>query len=244
MKKQTALFLVILLTAANSFALPAFNKEANASVAEKVEQSLTQQKAQQDEQTAPKTLKGTLLKGYFIDAFLKIKEFSGPNFKVLFFIDNRNDHNSGDIAFAITAAPDVLKRMEVNAFPEFKEGVNGDPDTEINITLTVKVMDPKTFERKITEIEEITTVTLKDLRDGNFTENPSTELVEGRVVPTKMTTETVKEHRSDCKDPYHCDCPEVTRQVIVPMQEVDVKVHNADCKDKYHCDCPTKKVFQ
>ncbi len=60
-----------------------------------------------------------------------------------------------------------------------------------------------------------------------------------------------KNHAKDCKDPYHCDCPEVGAAPVkkatsakVPTKVITetVKIHNADCVDQYHCDCPTKDV--
>lgn len=57
-----------------------------------------------------------------------------------------------------------------------------------------------------------------------------------------------KNHAKDCKDPYHCDCPEVseTKAAVakVPTKVVTefVTMHKDDCFDQYHCTCPTKEV--
>jgi hypothetical protein len=57
-------------------------------------------------------------------------------------------------------------------------------------------------------------------------------------VPTKTIEVWEKQHAKDCRDPYHCDCPQHKIEKIVPKEKTYVKVHKEDCVDKYHCDCP------
>lgn len=177
MKKQTAILLSILFTTANAFAFPSFTKEANAQEAKQVQAVLTQHKAADEAvNTAQKSFTGILLKGRFTEDFLRVKRFHTSNFKVVFYIENKDEQGIGDIAFAVSASEEILKQMEITAFPHFKEQVNGDPYTEINLILQIRITDPITFKETVTQIPNITTVILLDLQKGGFTEEPVTKI--------------------------------------------------------------------
>lgn len=243
MRKFTALLLTLTIMNAAAFAMPAFNKESNKEAAGKAEAVLAQRKAQNDAQSAQqqaqqKALRATALQGYFVPGFLRITEFQAKDFKAVFFIDRVQSNGTGDIAFGIIADQDLLKTMKVSIDTEFIESVNGEPDTPINLNLKVKIVNPTTYQEEETIIKKFTQVTLKDLHDGKFTETPKMELVD-KVIPTKYIIDIYKEHKPDCKDPYHCDCPQKYRKVLVNMEPVEVKDHTSDCVDRYHCDCPS-----
>ncbi len=248
MKKTIILSLIFVTAAMRSFALPSASEiTANKELSAKVQTVLENKFTQVNKQNAPaqeKTLKGTILTGAYTDGFLRVKNFNTKLFNVMFYIDNRTVNNNGDMAFAVTGEEAVLKRLEVFTDVNFTEGVNGDPDTEINLSLQIKYTKADGAAQETITIPNFTTITLKDLREGNFEENHKTVITDKKIIPTKVVTETEKQHNADCNDKYHCDCPVITKKVVVPMELEEVKLHEKDCKDPYHCDCPTRQEYR
>ncbi len=248
MKKTIIVSLIFATAAMQGFALPSAteitaNKEQTAKVQAVLENKIAHV-SEQKTAAQEKALTGTILTGSYTDGFLRIKNFNTKLFNVMFYIDNRTVNNTGNIAFAVTGTETVLKSIEVSTDTDFVEGVNGDPDTEINLSLLIKYAKTEGAAKETITIPAFTTVTLKDIKEGNFAESPKTVITDKKIIPTKVVIETEKQHKADCHDKYHCDCPVITKKVVEPMQLEEVKVHEKDCKDPYHCDCPTRQEYR
>lgn len=172
MKKITALLLTMTISGTTIFAMPVFNKENDKETAKKIEVVLEHNKTAADKQQAAlnTTLKGTVVQGYFTEGFLRVKEFKTKSFNISFFVDKTQGDNSGNMAFTVTANESVLKNIKASILTDYVEGVNGDPDTEIDLSLEITTTNPVTCKEEVTTVKRFTTVTLGDLNKGNFSE--------------------------------------------------------------------------
>jgi len=167
MKKNIVLSAILVLASSAVFAFPAFNKNAANKTTDKATAIIT---AQKEAQEAPVTVKGTLLEGDFTKDFLRVKILEAKDFTIQFFIDSKDGKTWGNIAFSITAKPSFLKQIKVVAEDEAViPGSYCEPDDEANIS--VKVQGKNIAGGEI-NIAKVTTVTLKDVRSGNFNETP------------------------------------------------------------------------